>query len=282
MDLSRRTLLLGENIVFPEAPRWYRDRLWFSDMFSGRVMNIDLQGNTETVTKADGWVSGLGWLPDGRLLVVSMNDRRLLRLEEDGLIEAANLESLTNCTCNDMVVDNRGRAYVGEVGFDFHGGAPFKPAALVMVSPEGYATVVDADLACPNGSVITADGNTLIVAESLADRLTAFDIKADGSLGNKRVWAAMEGLGPDGICLDAENGIWVASPMAKEVRRILQGGEVTHRFKTDPMPVACMLGGPGRDLLFICEGLPPDKAIPSMTGGRIEFLQVDVPGVGLP
>lgn len=282
MDVSHKTLLLDENIVFPEGPRWRDDRLWFSDMFSGRVMNVDLNGQTEIVTQAEGWISGLGWLPDDRLLVVSMNDRRLLRLDADGLVEAANLEALTSFACNDMVVDEKGRAYVGEVGFDFHGGAPFNPASLVMISPEGQAVVVDDDMSCPNGAVITADGKTLIVAESLADRLTAFDIETDGSLINKRVWAALEGLGPDGICLDAENGIWVASPMQKQVRRILEGGEVTHQFNTEPMPVACMLGGPDRKLLFICEGLPPDQAIPSMAGGKIEYVEVDVPGVGLP
>lgn len=282
MNLSHKTVLLSEGIVFPEGPRWRDNRLWFSDMFSGRVMNVDLDGRTEVVAKATGWVSGLGWLPSGHLLVVSMKDRRLLRLDAEGLVEVANLESLTSFICNDMVVDEAGRAYVGEVGFDVHGGAPFKAASLVMITADGDAKVVDADLACPNGAVITPDGATLIVAESLADRLTAFDIRPDGSLTNKRVWAAIEGLGPDGICLDAEGGIWVASPFAKEVLRILEGGEVTNRFKTERMPLACMLGGPEQNLLFICEALPPDEAIPSMSGGKIMFVEVDIPGAGLP
>lgn len=282
MDLNHKTVLLEKDIVFPEGPRWRNNRLWFSDMFTGTVMSVDLDGQTDIIAKSEGWLSGLGWLPDGQLLVVSMNDRRLLRLDGQDLVEVANLEALTSFACNDMVVDDKGRAYVGEVGFDYHGGEPFKAASLVMITATGDVKVVDANMACPNGAVITADGKTLIVAESLADRLSAFDINLDGSLTNRRVWAEIPGLGPDGICLDAEGAIWVASPMSKQVRRILQGGEVTHEFSTEPMPLACMLGGPDRDLLFICEGLAPEAAIPSMTGGKIEYIKVDVPGAGLP
>lgn len=282
MDASRKSILLNEGIVFPEGPRWHQDKLWFSDMFSGRVMTVDMQGHTEVIASTTGWISGLGWLPDGRLLVVSMNDRRLLQLKNGSLVELANLESLTSCTCNDMVVDKAGRAYVGEVGFDIHGGAPFKAASLVMVTADGTASVVDADMSVPNGSVITEDGKTLIVAESTADRLTAFDINTDGVLTNKRVWAEAKGLGPDGICLDAEGGIWIASPMSKQVQRILEGGQITECFSCDPMPIACMLGGPDRKLLFICEALPPDESIPTMSGGKIEYIEVDVPGAGLP
>jgi sugar lactone lactonase YvrE len=280
--MKNDTILLVDDLVFPESPRWRDGRLWFSDMLAGRVITVDLKGRIETVLKAPGWISGLGWLPDGRLLVVSMNDRRLLRLDPGGLVEAANLESLTTFICNDMVVDEAGRAYVGEVGFDVHGGAPFKPAALVLVQADGQALVVDADLACPNGAVITPDGRSLIVAESVGDRLTAFEIEPDGSLTGKRVWAAIEGLGPDGICLDAEGAIWVASPMRGEVVRVLEGGQVTNRIAVTPlMPLAVMLGGFDRRTLFICRAPHPDVAM-SARQGRIEMLQVDVPGAGLP
>jgi sugar lactone lactonase YvrE len=167
------------------------------------------------------------------------------------------------------------------VGFDVHGGAPFKAATLVLVSPEGTARVVEADLACPNGAVITADGRTLIVAESLGDRLTAFDIEADGSLARKRVWAEVERLGPDGICLDAENCVWVASPLQGRVQRVREGGRVVESFATAVMPLAVALGGADRRTLFVCEAPRPDEAMKAPQG-RIETVRVSVPGAGLP
>jgi sugar lactone lactonase YvrE len=280
--MKKNPTALVDGLVFPEGPRWRGDKLWFSDMLAGRVMTVDMQGATETVVEAPGWLSGLGWLPDGRLLVVSMQDRRLLRLDPGGLVEAANLEPLTTFICNDMVVDGAGRAYVGEVGYDVHGGAPFKPARLVLVTPEGSARIVAADLACPNGAVITPDDRTLIVAESVGNKLTAFNIEPDGSLTGKRVWAEIDNLGPDGICLDAEGAVWVASPMRGEVMRVLEGGEVTDILEiASLMPLAVMLGGSDRRTLFICEGPHPDQAMQAPQG-RIEMLEVDVPGAGTP
>jgi len=278
---ARRILIDG--LVFPEGPRWRDGKLYFSDMLAGKVMRVDLDGHAETVATSPGtdWLSGLGWLPDGRLLVVAMQGRKLLRLDGGKLVEAADLSALTSYLTNDMVVDARGRAYVGEVGFDVHGGAPYKAAALVLVAPEGLARVVDPDLSCPNGTVITADGRTLIVGESLADRLTAYTIADDGSLSDRRVWAAVEGLGPDGICLDAEGCIWVASPMRGIVQRLREGGEVLESFSTEIMPLATMLGGSDRRTLFICEGPRPDEAMVSRKG-RIEIMRVETPGVGLP
>ena len=278
---GRKVLIDG--LVFPEGPRWRAGKLWFSDMLAGKVMRVDLDGHAEIVATSPGtdWLSGLGWLPDGRLLVVAMQGRKLLRLDGKKLVEAADLSALTSYLTNDMVVDARGRAYVGEVGFDVHGGAPFKAAALVLVTPEGRARVVDPDLSCPNGAVITPDGRTLIVAESLADRLTAYAIADDGSLSRRRTWAVVEGLGPDGICLDAEGCIWVASPMRGIVQRVREGGEVLESFPTEIMPLAPMLGGPDRCTLFVCEGPRPDEALVSRKG-RIEIMRVEVPGVGLP
>lgn len=281
MAASGKLEVLVDGLVFPEGPRWRDGKLWFSDMLTGRVMNVDLRGRTQTVAQGTEWLSGLGWLPDGRLLVVSMQSRRLMRLEGGELVQAADLSALTSYMTNDMVVDAAGRAYVGEVGFDVHGGAPFKAAALVLVTPDGGTRIVDPDLACPNGAVITPDGGTLIVAESLADRLTAYDIGADGSLARRRVWAAVAGLGPDGICLDAAGCVWVASPMQGLVQRVREGGEVLERFATEVMPLAPMLGGPGRRTLFICEAPRPDEALQERRG-RIEMMPVEAAGVGLP
>jgi sugar lactone lactonase YvrE len=279
---SQRTVLI-DGLKFPESPRWRGGKLWFSDMFAGCVMTVDLEGRAETIAQAEGgdWLSGLGWLPDGTMFVVAMQRQRLLRLEDGKLVDAVDLAPVTSHTTNEMIIDAHGRGYVGEVGFDVHGGAPFHSAALVLVTPDGHARVVDPDLACPNGTVITPDGRTLIVGESLADRLTAFSIRPDGSLTDKRVWAAVPGLGPDGICLDAEGCVWVASPMGGVVQRVREGGEVLERFATELMPVAPMLGGPDRRTLFICEGPPPPESFTARRG-RIETMRVEVPGAGQP
>lgn len=281
MVLETRVLLDG--LVFGEGPRWHDGKLWFSDMHAHRVMTVNLDGKTETVAEVPGQPSGLGWLPDGRLLVVSMTDRRLLRLDPDGLTEAADLRELASYHCNDMVVDRQGRAYIGNFGFDLIAQQPFAPAEIVLVTPDGNAHVVADEMAFPNGSVITPDGHTLIVGETFGSRLTAFDIKPDGSLTGRRVWAQLEQAVPDGICLDAEGAIWVASPMSAEVLRVREGGEVTRRIKVSTQAYACMLGGPERRTLFVltAETTNPDEAR-AKKSGRVETVEVDVPGAGLP
>ena len=281
MVLETRVLLDG--LVFGEGPRWHDGKLWFSDMHAHRVMTVNLDGKTETVAEVPGQPSGLGWLPDGRLLVVSMTDRRLLRLDPDGLTEAADLRELASYHCNDMVVDRQGRAYIGNFGFDLIAQQPFAPAEIVLVTPDGNARVVADEMAFPNGSVITPDGHTLIVGETFGSRLTAFDIKPNGSLTGRRVWAQLEQAVPDGICLDAEGAIWVASPMSAEVLRVREGGEVTHRIKVSTQAYACMLGGPERRTLFVltAETTNPDEAR-AKKSGRVETVEVDVPGAGLP
>jgi sugar lactone lactonase YvrE len=279
---SSELTVLIDQLVFPEGPRWREGKLWFSDMLASRVMSVDLEGRATVIAQSStDWLSGLGWLPDGQLLVVGMQSRRVLRVVDSGVVEFADLSSVTSFFTNDMVMDSHGRAYVGEVGFDVHGGAPFKAASLVMVMPDGSYRVVDPDLSCPNGAVITPDGRTLIVAESLADRLTAYDIAPDGTLSKRRVWAQVEGLGPDGICLDADYCIWVASPMRGLVRRVREGGQILEEFATAVMPLAPMLGGPDRRTLFICEGPRPEEALQAPKG-RIEMRRVDSPGIGLP
>jgi len=278
-----KTTILAEGFLFPEGPRWHEGKLWVSDMQSRWVTTVDLQGKTEKIVEVPGSPSGLGWLPDGRLLVVSMTDRRLLRLDGEGLSEVADLSRLASFHCNDMVVDRRGRAYIGNFGFDFAAGAPVSPAEIVLVTPEGQARVVSDGLMFPNGTVITPDGQTLIVAETFGHRLTAFDLEPDGGLSHRRVWADLEGAFPDGICLDAEGAIWVAAPEPGEVRCIREGGLVTHRVKVSTRPYACMLGGSERRTLLVCTA---ESAVPGRgrgrTGGRIEIVEVEVPGGGLP
>ena len=278
-----KTTILVEGFLFPEGPRWHEGKLWVSDMQSRWVTTVDLQGKAEKIVEVPGSPSGLGWLPDGRLLVVSMTDRRLLRLDGEGLSEVADLSRLASFHCNDMVVDWRGRAYIGNFGFDFAAGAPVSPAEIVLVTPEGQARVVSAGLLFPNGVVITPDGQTLIVAETFGHRLTAFDLEPDGALSHRRVWADLEAAFPDGICLDAEGAIWVAAPEPGEVLRVREGGTITHRVKVSTRPYACMLGGPERRTLFVCTA---ESAVPGrgrrQVGGRIEIVVVEIPGEGLP
>jgi sugar lactone lactonase YvrE len=245
-------------------------------------LKLDLDGRAELVAEVPNDPSGLGWLPDGRLLVVSMQDRRLLRLDPDGLQVVADLSACAPFHCNDMVVDDQGRAYVGNFGFDLHAGG--KPAAtsLALVRPDGETLVVADQLLFPNGTVITPDGGTLIVGESFGGRLTAFEIAPDGTLSNRRVWAQLEKAVPDGICLDAEAGIWVASPVSAEVLRVCEGGVVTDRVSVQTQAFACMLGGPERRTLFICTAADSDPAKTDARSGRIESVEVEVPGAGLP
>jgi len=277
------TTVLLDGLVFGEGPRWHDGKLWFSDMHAHRVMTVDLDGKAETVFEVPGQPSGLGWLPDGRLLVVSMTDRRLLRLDPDGLAEVADLRELASYHCNDMVVDGLGRAYIGNFGFDLTAGQPPAPAEIILVTPDGDARVVADDLAFPNGTVITPDGRTLIVAESFGRRLTAFQIEVDGSLTQRRLWAELGDAIPDGICLDAEGAIWVASPGSGEVLRVREGGEVADRIKVSTQAFACMLGGPQRRTLFVLTGetAQPEEA-GAKASGRVEIVEVDVPGAGLP
>ncbi len=281
--MSPETKVLLDGLNFPEGPRWHDGKLWFSDMQGLHVMTVDTAGRADKIVKISGSPSGLGWLPDGRLQVVSMLDRRLLRLDPEGLVEVADLSPLASFHCNDMVMDSQGRAYIGNFGFDFAANAPVEPAEIVLATPEGHARVVAEDLLFPNGTIITPDGQTLIVAETFGHRLTAFDIDADGSLANRRVWALLGGAFPDGICLDAEGAIWVAAPHPGEVMRVLEGGDITHRIKASNRPYACMLGGEDRCTLFICTAgsAIPDE-VRAKPGGKIEVIEVEVPGTGLP
>jgi sugar lactone lactonase YvrE len=278
----REFKLLLDGVCFGEGPRWHDGKLFFSDMHAHTVNAVDLNGRAEVLAEVQAWPSGLGWLPDGRMLVVSMTDRKLLRLERDGLKLHADLSALASYHCNDMVVDSRGRAYVGNFGYDIIRDAPRKAAELILVDVNGAARVVARDLQFPNGTVITPDGATLIIGESMGGRLTAFDIAPDGSLTNRRAWAEFEGT-PDGIALDIEGAIWVASPLTHELLRVKKGGEIAERIKREQMPIACALGGAGRRTLFLLssESIDPDECR-ARRSGKIETTEVEAAGAGWP
>jgi sugar lactone lactonase YvrE len=277
------TLFL-DKLAFPESPRWHEGALWFSDFYTHQVQRVDMAGRCETVVTVPGQPSGLGWLPDGRLLVVSMTDRRLLRLDGSVLTQVADLAALAPFHCNDMVVDAKGRAYIGNFGFDLIAKQTPRATNLILVQPDGQTQVVANDLLFPNGTVITPDGRTLIIGETYGARLTAFDIADDGSLSGRRVWAALGNAAPDGISLDAEGAIWLASPTSREVLRVRQGGEVTHRIATPGQAVACMLGGPDGCTLFVLTTkvmATPEQSLQSLLGA-IHTLPVEVPAAGWP
>ena len=286
------TTVLLDGLRFGESPRWHDGRLWFSDLFDGAVHAVDLEGNVERIVDVPGQPGGLGWLPDGRLLVVSMVERRLLRLDAGGLAVHAELAPLATFHANDMVVDGEGRAYVGNFGFDLddavatRGAAAFTDhdlAALIRIDPDGSTHAAADGLDFPNGSVITADGRTLIVAETFAARLTAFDIGRDGSLTNRRVWADLGEAMPDGICLDADGNIWFASPVESACVRVAPGGEVLDRIITEQPCLACMLGGDdGRTLFLVTCSTYVASATAATRTGRIETVRVGSPGAGRP
>lgn len=274
---------LLDGLTFTEGPRWHDGRLWFSDFYTQRVLAVTPEGKAETVLEVPQRPSGLGWLPDGGLLVVSMLDRRLLRVRDGRAQLHADLSAIATGPCNDMVVDARGRAYVGNFGFDRHRGEPPRAASLARVDPDGTVARAADDLEFPNGSVISPDGRTLVVAETMGHRLTAFDVAADGALSNRRVFAQLDGVFPDGICLDAEGAVWVADARTPRVVRVFEGGRIERTIATgDRCAFACMLGGLDRTTLFICTNFASGPAVADKRDGRIEAVAVDVPGAGLP
>jgi sugar lactone lactonase YvrE len=291
-----RTDTLIDGLYFAEGPRWRDGRLWFSDFYDRAVKTVGLDADMAVVAEVPNQPSGLGWLPDGRLLIVSMLDRRLLRQEADGrLVEHADLSRLAAYHCNDMVVDGKGRAYVGNFGFDLdafiaeHGiaaavGEPGPPrTVLVRADPDGTVAVVADGMKFPNGSVISPDGRTLIVAETLGLRLTAFEIAVDGSLHDRRVWAELGDHAPDGICLDADGNVWVANPLAPECVLYAPGGTVIERVTTSAPCFACMLGGPdGRHLFCLTARTSIAALAMHERSSAVEVVEVAVPHAGLP
>ena len=244
------TLMTG--LVFGEQPRWHEGRLWFSDWGVPQVMAVDLEGNQEVIVPGRSFPLCVDWLPDGRLLVVSAREGLLLRREPDGsLVTHADLTGLSDPPPgNELVVDGRGNAYVNGGGFDLMAGEDFAPGIVALATPDGSARQVADDIAFPNGMLVTPD-STLIVAETYAHRLTAFDIAADGGLSNRRVWADLHDGFPDGICLDAENAVWYADVPNRRCVRVREGGDVLQTIDLDRGCFACALGGPEKRTLFM-------------------------------
>jgi sugar lactone lactonase YvrE len=300
MITGHRTLVDG--LWFGEGPRWHDGALFFSDMHGHRVVRVELADDASAaragtvVEMHDDEPSGLGWLPDGRLLVVAMEMGRLRRLERDGtLVEHADLSGLARGSINDMIVAADGTAYVGDMGARIHDpAAARRPGQTIMVRPDGTVTCAADDLSSPNGHVLTDDGRTLIVAESGGSRLTAFDVGAEGALSGRRTFAELvpSATGkpgvpvapPDGICLDAEGAVWVADPIGARVFRVREGGEVTDEHVFDGViPVACVLGGVDRRTLLVCVAADWKRDVVRREAtGRIDAFSVAVPGAGRP
>jgi sugar lactone lactonase YvrE len=272
-----RTLVSG--LAMGESPRWHDGRLWFSDMGTKQVRVAGLDGRTEVVAEVPGMPMGLGWLPDGTMLIVS-SDGRLLRREPGGsLATQADLTGLSRYPWSDMVVDGRGNAYIGNIGFDFAdrdgqtaGGA--HPGTVALVTPDGTARIVAEDTAFPNGIAVTPDNATLILAESYANRLTAYDIDATGGLSNRRLWADLGDGCPDGIWLDAQGAVWYADVPNQRCVLVREGGEVLHTVEADRGCFACVLGGPGDRTLFVMAARWPDCMNGGSRTGQVLALDV--------
>jgi len=267
---------LANGFCFGEGPRWFEGLLWFSDMLGEAVHTADLRGSLTTLPLPGHSPSGLGFRPDGSLLIASTEDRQVLRYDGETVVTIADLSDLVPANLGDMVVDDAGRAYIGSQAFN--------EGVIVCLDPDNSATVVADDLEFPNGMVITPDGSTLIVAESVGRRLTAFTISADGALSDRRVFA--DGLDgpPDGITLDAEGGVWTSMTLAHQFERVVEGGAVTDRIDMgDRVAIACTLGGPERRTLFL---LSSTDAYPRRLVGtrlsRLDAVTVATPGAGLP
>jgi sugar lactone lactonase YvrE len=275
--------LLLDGFAFGEGLRWHEGRLWFSDFFMHRVCTVDLDGNLEVVVELDDQPSGLGWLPDGRLLVVAMLGRSVLRLEPDGtLVTHADLTGVATSDANDMVVAADGTAYVGNFGSALLSGEAPRPADLAVVHPDGTVEVAARALDFPNGSVITPDGRTLIVGESMGHRYRAFEIASDGSLDEGRVWADLGDLSPDGCSMDADEGIWFANAFTNQVIRTREGGEITDRLVIQDLAFACALGGDDGRTLFMATADGNVFKDHAMRSGKIWTTRVDVPHAGWP
>jgi sugar lactone lactonase YvrE len=274
--------VIVSDLVFPESPRWRSGRLWVSDWGAHEVHALDLEGGDEVVARIDSFPMCIDHLPDGRLLVVSSRDRRVLRRQADGsLVTHAHLGSIDEHAWNDIVVDGRGNAYVNNIGFDFPGGE-FAPGLVALITPDGAARKVADGLAFPNGMAVTPDNATLIVAESYGQTLTAFDIAADGDLSNRRTWAEVDDH-PDGICLDADGAVWYADVGTSRCVRVREGGDVLASIELDRGCFACVLGGPDRRTLFMAvnEWAGP-QAMTDARRGQVIATEAPAPGVGWP
>ena len=284
--------LVIDGIDFGEAPRWHDGRLWFSDFYQQTISSVEIAadgtGTRHVELEYDGRPSGLGWLPDGRLLFVSMLDRRIMRREDDGTVVVhADLTDVTAGHVNDMVVSSTGIAYVGNFGFDFEGGDSVKATTLAIVRPDGSVTADAHPLLFPNGSVLTHSERTLIVGESFGGQYTAFTVDHDGSLTEPRIWADVEGTAPDGCTLDEEEGIWFSDAVGRQIVRVVGSGDIddlsTIHIGTPNNTYACMLGGDDGHTLFVltADDSSPDVCAGNATGA-IYSTRVEVAHAGRP
>ena len=280
-DVASEPEILMEGIVFGESPRWHDGQVWFSDWGANQVIALDLRGRHEVVVTVPSFPMCIDFLPDGRLLVVDSAQRRLLRREAGGsLVQHADLSGVSEKPWNDIVVDSRGNAYVNTIGFDFPGGQ-FAPGLVVLVTPDGNVSHVADGLAFPNGMAITPDGATLIVAESYASQLTAYDVSGDGSLGNRRVWAQTPDDHPDGICMDAEGAVWYADVGNQRCVRVREGGEVLATIALDRGAFACALSrGEGPRLFVVAQTWGGPE--PPQPSGQVVAFPAPAPGAGRP
>ncbi len=281
-----RTLMT--DIAFGESPRWHDDRLWFADWGAKEVVALDLDGASEVMVRVrfPSFPMCIDWLPDGRLLIVSARDGLLLRREPDGsLVTHADLSALSDKghPWNEIVVDGRGNAYINNQGFDFPGGE-FAPGTVALLTPDGSARQVADGIAFPNGMAVTPDNSTLICAESYGKRLTAFDITADGSLSNRRVWAELDDGVPDGICVDAEGAVWYGDVPNKRCVRVREGGEVLQTIELDRGCFACVLGGADKRTLFMVatEWSGTANMADGPRTGQVLTVEAPAPGAGWP
>lgn len=278
--------VLMTGVVFGEQPRWHEGRLWFSDWGTQEVIAVDPEGNSEVILQGPSFPLCVDWLPDRRLLVVSAREGLLLRREPDGsLVTHGDLTGVSDPPAgNELVVDGRGNAYVNGGGFDLMAGEEFAPGIVALVTPDGSARQVADGIEFPNGMLVTPDDSTLIVAESYAKRLTAFDIAADGGLFNRRVWADLDDGVPDGICLDAENAVWYADVPNRRCVRVREGGEVLQTIELDRGCFACALGGPDRRTLFMMatEWNGPENMFDGPRTGQVLTVRAPAPGAGRP
>jgi sugar lactone lactonase YvrE len=274
-------------LKFTESPRWRDGRLWFLDIHDRRIKTADLDGRVETAVELSFIPNAFGIRRDGSLLVGDAMQRQIHRWDGKALQPLANLADITVFCLSDGIVDAQDRLYVGDIGYNFFDpkNKPVDTCVIACVDPDGRARVVAKDLSFPNGIVVTPDGKTLIVAETMGHRLTAYDVQADGSLANRRVYAQLPNdVNPDGIALDAEGAVWLANPEGKfGVLRVRKGGEIVERVELDTEGYAVMLGGPNRQHLFISGSDSHDPAAIARTpSATLRVVEVDVPGAGTP
>ncbi|MWA04833.1 gluconolactonase [Actinomadura sp. LD22] len=294
---------VASGLVFPEAPRWHEGRLWVSDIPAQEIVAVGPDGVVERMHEVPGRPGGSGWLSDGSLVVVSANDTTLVRFDPAGRRSVyADLNGIVPARLNDLIVDAHDSVWVGNLGFEFAPGSRVRPTQLVRVDPDGAAAPVGEEVWFPNGMAITPDGASLLVAESFAQRISAFPLQPSGELGPRRTWAAFGSapvpcdpvefmaaavMLPDGMCLDAEGAVWVADAGGCRVLRVAEGGEVLREVKVstgDRGVFACMLGGPDGDTLYICSSLPMHRHAEAEVSrnGSLLSLRAPAPRAGLP